>query len=150
MSNFTYSSFTSNTAGTFAGIGITMNSPSGFEQDQNVSWTSAGILPSGYSNLATRSAIALKETSPTNYTKKTITFASNIPANTLLCIEDIDAEEDVRITFKDASGNVINPNSTNITQSLPTSNPPASTTTSTHINLVHNLSTIGSNNLADP
>ncbi|MDG1045213.1 MAG: T9SS type A sorting domain-containing protein, partial [Bacteroidia bacterium] len=110
---------------------------------------SAGTLPSGYSNLANRSAIALKESS-TTYTKKTITFASNIWQNTLLCIEDVDAQEDVKITFKDASGNIINPNSTNITQSLPTSNPPASTTTSTHINLVHNLSNIGSNNLADP
>ena len=149
MSNFTYSSFTSNTSGTFAGIGITMNSPSAFEQDQNVSWTSAGTLPSGYSNLANRSAIALKESS-TTYTKKTITFASNIWQNTLLCIEDVDAQEDVKITFKDASGNIINPNSTNITQSLPTSNPPTSTTTSTYINLVHNLTTSPGSNLPDP
>ena len=79
LSNYTYSSFTSNTAGTFAGIGITMTNSGGtFEQDQPVNWTSGGILPSGYSNLANRSAIALKETDPTNYSKKTITFASNI------------------------------------------------------------------------
>ena len=146
MSNFTYSSFTSNTAGTFAGIGITMNSPANLEQDQNVNWTSAGILPSSYSNLANRSVIAIKESDPTTYTKKIITFASNIPANTLLCIEDIDANEDVRITFKDASGNVINPNSTNITQLLPTSSPPTSTTTSSNINLVQT----NAGNLADP
>jgi len=150
LSNYTYSSFTSNTAGTFAGIGITMTNSGGtFEQDQPVNWTSGGILPSGYSNLANRSAIALKETDPTNYSKKTITFASNIWRNTLFCIEDIDANEDVRITFKDAQGNVINPNSTNITQLLPTSNPPTSTTTSTNINLVQNLSS-PNNNLADP
>ena len=147
MTNFTYSSFTSNTAGTFAGIGITMNNPSAFEQDDNVTWTSAGILPSGYSNLSTsRSAIAIKETDQTTYTKKTITFASNIPANTLLCLEDIDANEDVRITFKDASGNVINPSSTNITQSLPTSNPPTSTTTTSNITLKQT----NAGNLSDP
>ena len=144
MTNFTYSSFTSATAGTFAGIGITMNNPSAFEQDNNVNWTSAGTLPSGYSNLANRSAIALSETSAT-YTKKTITFASNIPVNTLLCLEDIDASEDVRITFKDASGNVINPSSTNITLSLPSS-PPSTTTTSSNITLVQS----NAGNLSDP
>ena len=147
MSTYTYSSFTSNTAGTFAGIGITMTNSGGtFEQDDHVNWTSAGVLPSGYSNLANRSAIAIKEADSINYTKKTITFASNIWHNTLLCIEDIDASEDVRITFKDAQGNVINPNSTNITQLIPASSPPTVTTTSSNITLKQT----NAGSLADP
>jgi len=135
LADYTFSNFTSITAGTLKSQNITMAVTAGtFEQNVIVTWTSAGILPTGFSNLPNRSANAIKETSGT-YSKKTVTFDSDIPAGSFVFIEDMDQNEDVRITFKNSSGTVIDPSS-DITIHLPASAAPTVTVTSTDITLV--------------
>ena len=141
LSDHTFASFTSINGGTFNSgmLNFTMTNSGVFEQDAIGTYTSSYTLPSGFvanSLPNPREIEKLKETSNT-FNSKNITFDSDLFASSYIFLEDVDVNEELRITFKDANGIVINPSlaSNIMTHSSFSSGAPMVNTTNTVINL---------------
>lgn len=113
LSQYTFLNYASTTQGTFSDnintYTATMNSPVALDVDILKTNATPGVLPTSLTNapstIATVNAI---KKNGTTYRSKIITFDKNLPQNTLLFIQDLDINEDIKVELKDDLNNLVN------------------------------------------